>query len=103
MEKKIEKNCFTSLLLNHSLPAARMERGEMLRLSCTYALSVFMFSRLKLTKNEKKFFFTVEASALDRAVEAGNEGSGKELEKRKDGKYHPRSILFSGPPQVKNN
>lgn len=40
------------------------------------------------------------ASALDRAVEAGNEGSGKELEKRKDGKYHPRSILFSGPPQV---
>ena len=52
---------------------------------------------------KKKIFFTVEASALDRAVEAGNEGSGKELEKRKDGKYHPRSILFSGPPQVENN
>lgn len=34
------------------------------------------------------------------AGEAGSEGNGKEQEKPAAEKYHPRSILFSGPPQV---
>ena len=34
------------------------------------------------------------------AGETGSEGNGKEQEKPAAEKYHPRSILFSGPPQV---